>query len=186
MLSLINHSLKVSFINNSFLCAGIVSESCRNHVGIVSDSCRIRIGIVSESFRNRIIHMPKKSILRRWYTQNLLSQPHGSNKDQKSVLEMAWRPRYENCINKKIDCWWHGEEIGPKNGHTSTLRTFPKVIIWHNAIWCVSKGPVQPKGFKNNQINLFWAVEGESPQGDHPHLRALNNAFNSHTNLTRE
>ena len=42
--------------------------------------------------------IPKKSTLRRWDAQILASHPHGIIKDQKSTLEMGWRPRYENLL----------------------------------------------------------------------------------------
>ena len=48
-----------------------------------------------------------------------------------------------------------GHKIGTKNDHISGYRPFPKMIIGHNAIKYVTKGPIHPKGIKNNAINKF-------------------------------
>ena len=40
-------------------------------------------------------------------------------KTKKSALEMAWELGYEDFINKKLHCWWHGGEHGTHT-HTRT------------------------------------------------------------------
>ena len=53
--------------------------------------------------------------------------------------------------------------MGPKSGHFSSYRAFPKVRIWHNDINHVAEGLVHSKGSQNYQNNEFEGVEGGHP-----------------------
>ena len=94
----------------------ILSDLCRTCVGFASNSLRNRSGIVPESFRNRV-GIVSYTLLKSplsvggvhtfWFLNHLAVM-----KDKKTALEMAWWPRYENLINNKMHCWWHGGENG--------------------------------------------------------------------------
>ena len=68
---------------------------------------------------------------------------HSVIKDQKSDLDMALRPSYENFTNKDLHVGWQPWGL---NGHKSGPRASPRVRIWLQSSYHIPRGLAIPKG----------------------------------------